>query len=163
MNIYFCCHFSNHKRAYHNCNRWYFDFFFFLIFSKKINLIFCVNHLHSRQFTWNFKSYFLLKRIRRKIRMSSAKILVGSLRVKSLSCCIYRMCLLGKTLCICYKQPIRSSYAAGQSDQGPHCLTSGSLTLVLLSPDIPCLCKQYRSRSVGFWRSQLIWISTVCH
>ena len=24
------------------------------------------------------------------------------------------------------------------------------LTLVLLSPDIPCLCKQCRSRSVGF-------------
>ena len=37
------------------------------------------------------------------------------------------------------------------------------LTLVLLNPDIPCLCKQCRSRSVGFWRSQLIWICTVCH
>ena len=24
------------------------------------------------------------------------------------------------------------------------------LTLVLLNPDMPCLCKQYRSRSVGF-------------
>ena len=24
-------------------------------------------------------------------------------------------------------------------------------------------CKQCRSRSVGFWRSQLIWICTVCH
>ena len=34
-------------------------------------------------------------------------------------------------------------------------------TLVLLNPDIPCLCKQCRSRSVGFWRSQLIWICTV--
>ena len=40
---------------------------------------------------------------------------------------------------------------------------SPMLTLVLLSPDIPCLCKQCRSRSVGFWRSQLIWICTVCH
>ena len=38
-----------------------------------------------------------------------------------------------------------------------------NLTLVLLNPDIPCLCKQCRSRSVGFWRSQLIWICTVCH
>ena len=38
-----------------------------------------------------------------------------------------------------------------------------SLTLVMLNPDIPCLCKQCRSRSVGFWRSQLIWICTVCH
>ena len=37
------------------------------------------------------------------------------------------------------------------------------LTLVLLSPDIPCFCKQCRSRLVGFWRSQLIWICTVCH
>ena len=38
-----------------------------------------------------------------------------------------------------------------------------SLTLVLLIPDISCLYKQCRSRSVGFWRSQLIWICTVCH
>ena len=37
------------------------------------------------------------------------------------------------------------------------------LTLVLLNPDIPCLCKQCWSRSDGFWRSQLIWICTVCH
>ena len=38
-----------------------------------------------------------------------------------------------------------------------------SCPLVLLNPDISCLCKQCRSRSVGFWRSQLIWICTVCH
>ena len=44
----------------------------------------------------------------------------------------------------------------------PH-LKNLNLTLVLLNPDIPCLCKQCRSRSVGFWRSQLIWICTVCH
>ena len=37
------------------------------------------------------------------------------------------------------------------------------LTLVLLNVDIKCLCKQCRSRSVGFRRSQLIWICTVCH
>ena len=37
------------------------------------------------------------------------------------------------------------------------------LTLVLLTPDMPCLCKQCRSRSVGFWRSQLIWICIICH
>ena len=37
------------------------------------------------------------------------------------------------------------------------------LTLALLNLDIPCICKQCRSRSVGFWRSQLIWICTVCH
>ena len=32
------------------------------------------------------------------------------------------------------------------------------LTLVMLNLDMHCLCKQCRSRSVGFWRSQLIWI-----
>ena len=37
------------------------------------------------------------------------------------------------------------------------------MMLVLLNPDISCLCKQCRSRSVGFWRSQLNWICTVCH
>ena len=37
------------------------------------------------------------------------------------------------------------------------------LSLVLLNPDIPCLCNKCRSRIVGFWRSQLIWICTVCH
>ena len=37
-----------------------------------------------------------------------------------------------------------------------------SLTLALLNLNIPCLCKQCRSRSVGFFRSQLIWICTVC-
>ena len=39
----------------------------------------------------------------------------------------------------------------------------GLLALVLLNPDKPCLCKQCRSGSVGFCRSQLIWICTVCH
>ena len=48
------------------------------------------------------------------------------------------------------------------------CFYSYILTLILLNPNIPCLCKQCRSRSVGFWRSQLIrsqliWICTVCH
>ena len=33
----------------------------------------------------------------------------------------------------------------------------------LAEHDRPCLSKQCRSRSVGFWRSQLIWICTVCH
>ena len=37
------------------------------------------------------------------------------------------------------------------------------LTLILLNLELPCLCKQCRSRSVGFWRSQLIWICIVCH
>ena len=38
----------------------------------------------------------------------------------------------------------------------------GISTLVLLNLDMPCLCKQCRSRSVCFFRSQLIWICTVC-
>ena len=33
----------------------------------------------------------------------------------------------------------------------------------LAEHDMPCLSKQCRSRSVGFWRSRLIWICTVCH
>ena len=33
----------------------------------------------------------------------------------------------------------------------------------LAEHDMPYLTKQCRSRSVGFWRSQLIWICTVCH
>ena len=37
------------------------------------------------------------------------------------------------------------------------------LTLFLLNPDTSCFWKQFRSRSVGFWRNQLIWICTVCH
>ena len=36
------------------------------------------------------------------------------------------------------------------------------LTLVLLNLDMSCLFKQCRSRSAGFFRSQLIWICTVC-
>ena len=35
----------------------------------------------------------------------------------------------------------------------PRKLSNISLTLVLLNPDMPCLCKQCRSISVGFWRS----------
>ena len=38
-----------------------------------------------------------------------------------------------------------------------------NLTLVLLNLDIPCLSKHCRSRSVGFWRSQLTWIHYVGH
>ena len=68
---------------------------------------------------------------------------------------------------------LESTCADEQSDQGLCCPQSldtiecvngeQNLTLVLLSPDIPYLCKQCRSRSDGFWRSQLIWLCTVCH
>ena len=47
-------------------------------------------------------------------------------------------------------------------------LSEPSIISIWLNPslaehDMPCLSKQCRSRSVGFWRSQLIWICTVCH
>ena len=32
------------------------------------------------------------------------------------------------------------------------------LILVLLNPDIPCLCKQCRSRSVGFWPASALFV-----
>ena len=38
-----------------------------------------------------------------------------------------------------------------------------NLTLVLPNQDMPCLCKQCRSRSVSFFRSQMLWICPVCH
>ena len=44
-----------------------------------------------------------------------------------------------------------------------HAMMSIKLTLLLLIPDIPSLCKQCRARSVGFWRTQLICVCTVCH
>ena len=31
------------------------------------------------------------------------------------------------------------------------------ITLVLLNPDIPCLCKQYRSRSVGYFSGSALF------
>ena len=44
-----------------------------------------------------------------------------------------------------------------------HALYHLSLTLALLNPNISYLYKQCRFRSVGFIRSQLIWICTVCN
>ena len=38
-----------------------------------------------------------------------------------------------------------------------------ALNLFLLNPDKPCLYKQCTSRSVAFFKSQLIWICTVYH
>ena len=47
--------------------------------------------------------------------------------------------------------------------EGLICCLNPGRNLVLLILDIPCLCKQCRSRSVGFLRSQLFWICTVYH
>ena len=57
----------------------------------------------------------------------------------------------------------KSSTKTKRQENVPMGANSFLLTLVLLNPDLSCLCKQCRSRSVGFWRSQLIWICTVCH
>ena len=71
----------------------------------------------------------------------------------------------------CYKQVLQKLFSHWRLEPESTLLSlmlpcpwlSDILTLIVLSPDIPCLCKQCRSRSVGFWRSQLIWICTVCH
>ena len=47
--------------------------------------------------------------------------------------------------------------------KGGNCQNCYFSTLLLLNPDVPCLCKRCGSRSVGFWMRQLIWIYTVCH
>ena len=59
----------------------------------------------------------------------------------------------------CYPRPdaAECSIWSGSTLFATHSAILAILTLVLLNPDIPCLCKQCRSRSVGFWRS------TVCH
>ena len=41
--------------------------------------------------------------------------------------------------------------------------TCSNFNSSLAEHDRPCLSKQCRSRSLGFWRSQLIWFCTVCH
>ena len=69
--------------------------------------------------------------------------------------CLYAKSMFEKFARRCSRQHKQSTF----SDAG----FLGILTLVMLNPDIACLCKQCRSRSVGFWRSQLIWICTVCH
>ena len=67
-----------------------------------------------------------------------------TLPVEPLHCHYRRICLLG-------------------TNSTDICVIFLSLALVLLNLDMLCLCKQCRSRSVDFWRGQLIWICTVCH
>ena len=57
-----------------------------------------------------------------------------------------------------FQTKVRQTYNSCR--QTIHAHLPSQLTLVLLNPDIPYLCKQSRARSVGF---QLIWIGTVCH
>ena len=57
-----------------------------------------------------------------------------------------------KTLIWIFNRP-EQSFLLFLSQTGSQHFIIWFLTLVLLNPDIPCL----------FWRSQLIWICTVCH
>ena len=50
-----------------------------------------------------------------------------------------------------------------QSSENISIFLVSCLRLVLLNSYISCFGKQCRSKSVGFWRSQLICICTVCH
>ena len=84
-----------------------------------------------------------------------------------------KICVQG----ICRQPRLRSACTFTQYGQGLCCpltepmigycrifgCTSKALNPSPAEHDMPCLSKQCRSRSVGFWRSQLIWICTVCH
>ena len=59
--------------------------YFFLFFQRKQVLIFHVNRLLGRRFTWNI-DFFLWKNKKIKIKCCLLQILLGALRVKSLEC-----------------------------------------------------------------------------
>ena len=56
---------------------------FTFIFRKKSGLMCQVNPLPSRGFTWNIKSYFLWKTMKKYLGMLSAAVVIGALRVKN--------------------------------------------------------------------------------
>ena len=64
-----------------NCSRRHFKFLLFILQRKK-GLIFHVNPLPSRGFTWNIKSYFLWKTMKKCSRQSSAAVVTGALSLK---------------------------------------------------------------------------------
>ena len=55
----------------------------YLYLSKKIRLDFSCESLPSRAFTWNIKSYFLWKTMKKYLWMSSAAVVIGALGVKN--------------------------------------------------------------------------------
>ena len=63
-----------------NCSRQHFYFCFFCL--RKQGLMFHVNPLPSRGFTWNIRSYFLCKTMK-CLWMSSTAVVIGALRVKN--------------------------------------------------------------------------------
>ena len=73
----------NSYSANHDCSRQHSEIFLF-VFLRKYHLMFQVNPLLGRGFTWKIKPYFLQKINIKKNKMSSAAILVwrfGALRV----------------------------------------------------------------------------------
>ena len=65
-----------------NCSRWHFKFLL-LSFKKNKAWFFHVNPLLSRGFTWNIKSYFLWKTMKKYLWMSSTAVLIGAWRLKN--------------------------------------------------------------------------------
>ena len=63
-----------------NCSRQHFNFLLLSLEENKA-WFFHVNPLSSRGFTWNIKSYFLWKTMKKYLWMSSAAVLIGPVRV----------------------------------------------------------------------------------
>ena len=114
----------------------------------KISLLGCkANFLHFVRSNWAFAVYAW--------SLKTPSCLTWSTYIVKLSNGLDKTCIFNKNYWYSIFVILMCTYNI-------HKLTN-KLTLVLLNPDIPCLCKQCRPRSVGFWRSQLILICTVCH
>ena len=64
-----------------NCSRWHFNFLL-LSFIENKTWFFQVNPLLGRGFTWNIKSYFPWKTMKKYLWKLSAAVVIGALRVK---------------------------------------------------------------------------------
>ena len=100
---------------------------------------------HQLEYPDNYSFYFFMK--------TYFKVLISSVSARHFWGVIHKH--------ICFRRNIVMIF--GLKKKKKHLICRYPLTLVLLNSDISCLYKQCRSRSVGFWRSQLIWIYTVCH
>ena len=129
--------------------RWYFETIFLFpekkvwnikchFFPEKKGLIFHANCLLRKYFAWNVKIYFL-----------KGGVGWGRYVNKTAFCWICPGSATEKVTMIFLFYNFYPKYWF-------------TLTLVLLNPDMSCLCKKCRLRSAGFW-SQLIWICTICH
>ena len=62
----------------------FFVVFFFILFLQNKVVTFCMNHLPSRRFTWNFKSYFLWKnRTNNNKKQSNKNMQIKNLRMSA--------------------------------------------------------------------------------